>query len=308
MREITPQLTEALKRHFRDSVSRCDAFPVATYNDLMRMIAKLSYLNRDNLLFFRGQPKDYRNKAGASTLYPSLYRKNIVARSKLEYEFALLKALSALLVEETRKVDKKSADEIRRRQYIQWSLIQHYKVHETPLLDLTQSLRVACSFAQSRPKLAQAYVFVLGLPYLPNGISINPEQEIVNIRLLSVCPTLAMRPYFQEGFLAGTPDLTDNYDDKNELDFNRRLVAKFVIPNDDSFWENNAQRIPDSLLFPREDEDPMLRICSALREAVMKTEGMLFPPRSSGTEEDEEGGKTGDAADELAARLRRRLG
>jgi hypothetical protein len=296
MREITPQLPENLKRHFRDAVARSDAYPVATYNDLMRKIAELSYLNRDNLLFFRGQSEDFRNKAGASTLYPSIYRKNVLSKGRLEFEFALLKELSALLIEETRKVDRKSADEIRRRQYIQWSLIQHYGVHETPLLDLTQSLRVASSFAQSRPEPAQGFVYVLGLPYLPNGISINSEQEIVNVRLLSACPALAMRPYFQEGFLAGTPDLTDNYDDKNELDFNRRLVAKFAIPNDEAFWEGKPQGVPAALLFPGEDEDPMLRICSSLREATMKNEGMLF------------GSGETDASDELAALLRRRLG
>jgi hypothetical protein len=296
MRETTPHLTDGLKRHFRESVSRGDAFPVATYNALMRLVAELSYLNRENLLFFRGQTEDYRNKAGASSLYPSLYRPNVLSKDKLEYEFALLKELSVLLVEETREVDRKSADEIRRRQYIQWTLIQHYGVHETPLLDITQSLRVACSFAQSRPEPAEVFVYVLGLPYLPNGISINSEQEIINIRLLSACPALAMRPYFQEGFLVGTPDLTDNYDDKNELDFNRRLVAKFVIPNDEGFWEGGLQRIPDYLLLPDESEDPMLRICSALREAAMKLEGMLFGSGSPG------------ASDELAARLRRRLG
>ena len=297
MKESTPLLTEALRRHFRDSVSRSDAFPVGTYNDLIRIVAELSYLNRDNLLFFRGQTEDFRNKAGASTLYPSLYRKNILFKGRLVDEFVLLKELSALLIEETRKVDKKAADEIRRRQYIQWSLLQHYQVHETPLLDLTQSLRVACSFAQSRPEPAQVFVYVFGLPYMPNGISINSEQEILNLRLLSVCPTFALRPYFQEGFLVGTPDLTDNYDNKNELDFNRRLVAKFAIPNDFSFWDKNLQRIPDELLFMDQDKDPMFKICSGLRAAVMKTEGMLF----------EEGENSG-VVDELATQLRRRLG
>ena len=296
MREITPQLTEDLRRHFGDAVARRDAYPIATYNALVRKIAELSYLNRDNLLFFRGQSRDFRNKAGASTLYPSLYRRNVLSKGKLEYEFDLLEELSALLIEETRKVDRKSADEIRRRQYIQWSLIQHYGVHETPLLDLTQSLRVACSFAQSGSGTTEGFVYVLGLPYLPNGISINSEQEIVNIRLLSTCPALAMRPYFQEGFLVGTPDLTDNYDDKNELDFNRRLVAKFKIPCAPGFWEGNPGRVPEELLFPGEDEDPMLKICTALREAVMKMDGLLF------------GSGSPDGSNDLAALLRRRLG
>lgn len=310
MREITPQLTEELRRHFGASVAKGEAYPLRRFNDLVRTVAELSYLNRDNLLFFRGQAEDHRNKAGASTLYPSLYRKNVLSRTRLAGEFSLLRVLSSLLVEETRKVDRRSADEIRRRTYVQWSLLQHYQVYETPLLDLTQSLRVACSFAQAAAAGASGspelrYVYVLGLPYLPNGIAINSEQEVVNVRLLSVCPALAMRPYFQEGFLVGTPDLTDNYDDKNELDFNRRLVAKFSIPADESFWDGGQRRIPDELLFPT--EDPMLQICTALSEAVARTEGTLFPLRAEG-ETDEGSLEAEGAVEELAARLRRGQG
>jgi len=296
MREATPQLTEALKRHFGDSVARPDAFPVPSYNELVKIVAELSYLNRDNLLFFRGQTRDHRNKAGASTLYPSLYRKNVISKAKLEYDFAVLKEISALLVEETKHHDRRAADEIRRKQYIQWSLIQHYEVYETPLLDLTQSLRVACSFAQADKDAKEAFVYVLGLPYMPNGISINSEQEIINIRLLSACPALALRPYFQEGFLVGTADLTDNYDDKNELDFNRRLIAKFAIPNDDRFWEGNLGKIPEELLFLDEKNDVMYKICSSIRGAVLMTEEMLFDNSEYSKE-----------ADALAAKLRRRL-
>jgi hypothetical protein len=296
MREMTPQLTEALKHHFQDSVPRHDAFPVATYDELMKIVAELSYLNRDNLLFFRGQARDHKNKAGASSLYPSLYRKNILTKAKLDYDFAVLKEISTLLVEETRKYDRRVADEIRRKLFIQWSIIQHYQVYETPLLDITQSLRVACSFAQSDTRNytqsgaqdhamtetqrgvsgGQVCIYALALPYMPNGISINSEQEIVNIRLLSACPPLALRPYFQEGFLVGTADITDNYDDKNELDFNRRLVAKFAIPADDSFWGGNPGRISEKLLFLDEGNDVMYKICASLRGAILRVEQTLF--------------------------------
>ncbi len=291
MKETAPQLTEALKHHFRDSVSKHDAFPVATYNELMKIVAELSYLNRDNLLFFRGQTRDHKNKAGATTLYPSLYRKNVISKAKLEYDFTVLKEISALLIGETKKYDRRAADEIRRKHYIQWALIQHYEVHETPLLDVTQSLRVACSFAQSseesNEKSAEAFVYVLGLPYMPNGISINSEQEIVNIRLLSVCPPLALRPYFQEGFLVGTTDITDNYDDKNELDFNRRLIAKFAIPNNAAFWNGNLHKIPEDLLFLDETNDTMHKICASIHGAVLQAEELLFDDSEYSREVDE---------------------
>ncbi|MGB4586063.1 MAG: FRG domain-containing protein [Rectinemataceae bacterium] len=307
MKEITPQLTEALKRHFTDSVTRQDAHPVDSYDELMRIVAELSYINRGNLLFFRGQAKDFRNKAGATTLYPSLYRKNVLTKARLEYDFAMLKEISILLVEETKRYDRRAADEIRRKQYIQWSLIQHYGVFETPLLDVTQSLRVACSFAQlgeggagagtgTAGAVPRSFVYILGLPYMPNGIAINSEEEIVNLRLLSACPPLALRPYFQEGFLVGTADITDNFDDKNELDFNRRLIAKFSIPGDDSFWNGNLGRLPRELLYLNEANDAMYRICSSLRGAVLKTEDMLFDADEYAAE-----------AEALTVKLRKRL-
>jgi len=60
-------------------------------------------------------------------------------------------------------------------------------------------LRVACSFATMDNENEFAYIFVFGLPYFTNRITINSEHDIINIRLLSICPPTALRPYFQEG-------------------------------------------------------------------------------------------------------------
>lgn len=54
--------------------------------------------------------------------------------------------------------------ELRQKRYIQWSILQHYEVVPTPLLDLTQSIRVACSFAQMRGTDSTCYVYVIGFP------------------------------------------------------------------------------------------------------------------------------------------------
>jgi hypothetical protein len=86
---------------------------------------------------------------------------------------------------------------------LQWSILQHYEVCDTPLLDLKQSLRVAASFALNWTS-SEGYIFVFALPY-PNGtISYFSEEELVIVRLLSVCPSEALRPHFQEGYLVGT--------------------------------------------------------------------------------------------------------
>lgn len=115
-------------------------------------------------------------------------------------------------------------------------------------------MRVACSFAQPDNDAEDGYVYVFGLPYLSNRISINTEHNIINVRLLSICPPDAIRPYFQDGYLAGTEDILDDYDNKQELDFRRRLIAKFRIPNSPQFWGNGFSKLPEAVLYPQADE------------------------------------------------------
>ena len=91
----------------------------------------------------------------------------------------------------------------------------------------------------------------------------------MNIRLLSICPPSALRPHFQEGFLAGTTDVTWDFDNKTELDFRNRLIAKFSIPSGTKFWGRGFNSIPKESLYPNNDR--VLAICDGLRESL-KTE------------------------------------
>lgn len=210
-------------------------FEVANFRGLVEHVARLAYANADELLFFRGQDKDYQSKAGGTTLYPAIYRGDSLAARELRHRFDLLDQAARLLVERFKAAKIDGHRELRQKRYIQWSILQHYEVVPTPLLDLTQSLRVACSFAQLRSTDPTCYVYVLGLPYLTNRISINSEHDIVNVRLLSICPPSALRPYFQEGYLAATADVSTEFDSKTELDFRNRLIATFAIPRAKTF-------------------------------------------------------------------------
>jgi hypothetical protein len=157
--------------------------------------------------------------------------------------------------------------EVARKKYIHWSILQHYEVVATPLLDVTHSLRVACSLAQYGSSDPTCYVYVLGLPFTSNRISLNSEEDIVNIRLLSICPPDALRPYFQEGYMVGTPDVTFDFDSKTELDFRNRLIAKFAIPRAQShFWRGGFAAIPEEALYPRKDR--MKQLCAEIAAAV----------------------------------------
>lgn len=267
MRTIKPELTPELARQLGNvPPPKADAVSVATYRELMEQVAQLAYANKDHLLFFRGQGRDYKNKAGASSFYPSIYRGERLSREELALRFDVLEGSARRLVDAFQRESFPGANEIKKRKYIQWSILQHYEVCPTPLLDFTQSVRVACSFAMLDPDGDDAYVYCFGLPYLTNRISVNSEQDLVNIRLLSICPPDALRPYFQEGYLAGTDEVTTDYDSKDELDFNRRLIATFRIPRGDGFWGADFQPIPRTALYP--DGDRMLALCDGIRDEI----------------------------------------
>ena len=253
MREITPILTPELGRHTKGNVVKGEPYVVQRYSDLVKHIARLAYLNKDYLLFYRGQGLLFRNKAGGATFYPPIYRGDQLDRETIDSRFRLLERASLRLRELFIKGAIDGHQEVARKRLIQWSILQHYQVCATPLLDLTHSIRVACSFAQAAARGRKAYVSVFGLPYVTNRISSNSEHDLVLVRLLSICPPAALRPYFQEGYLAGTADVTADYEDKSELDFNRRLVAQFEIPSGSSFWGAGLSRVGDNELFPPED-------------------------------------------------------
>lgn len=270
MRRIQPELTDELLSHFGDptKVGSIEPFPVSTFRELVEHTAKLAFKNKDHLIFYRGQATDYKNKAGNSTFYPSIYRGDYLPIRELTNRFDILDGASKALVDLFEREKIEGYKELKRRKAVQWSVLQHYEVCHTPYLDFTHSLRVACSFATINNNDDFAYIFVFGLPYLTNRITINSEHDIINIRLLSICPPTALRPYFQEGYLAGTDDITTNYDAKTELDFNNRLLAKFKIPNTKAFWGKGFDQIPEKSLYP--DKDPIFKLCQQIKDIADK--------------------------------------
>lgn len=283
MREIEGQIFTHLnlttgKSSEKIDVATTEPLLVETFIELVKKIATLSFHNKDHLLFFRGQKRDHLNRKNNSSFYPSIYRtKNGENLSKelLAIRFKKLEQASNLLVKKFQEHNiTESYSELKKRKLIQWSILQHYEVCDTPLLDLTQSIRVACSFALKN-EYEFGYIFVFGLPYITNRITNNSEQDIVNIRLINICPPQALRPYFQEGFLVGTPDIMNEYEDRSELDFKRRLIAKFKIPNNKSFWSD--QKSLEKYLMPEDDQIELL--CKEITETLKQENNIesMFP-------------------------------
>ncbi|MBN2502003.1 MAG: hypothetical protein JXB38_14570, partial [Anaerolineales bacterium] len=101
MRKIKDgQLTDEIKSFIgKNEVEKAEAFPLSTYRQLVEHVAKLAYLNKDHLLFFRGQGRDFRNRNGSSTFYPTIYRGDYLIQREVRHRFRLLDHASRKLRE-----------------------------------------------------------------------------------------------------------------------------------------------------------------------------------------------------------------
>lgn len=249
-----------------------EAVDVSSYLDLATKIAELQYKNRDFVLLFRGQRRDYVNRKRYTSLKPGLFRpangENPIG-AVLGNRFHRLSTAEASLVQAYQAEGLPGLTKLKRQPILRWSILQHYEVCDTPLLDVTHSIRIAASFA-SEGATNEAYVYVLGVPNLSGAITASAEAGIQIVRLSSVCPPTALRPHIQEGYLLGEyPDMV-GYDQKqhyqaHEIDFGRRLVAKFRF-DPTTFWSDPLfPKIERHALYP-DQLDPLFRITQPIKQ------------------------------------------
>ena len=251
------------KRYTNKDIRKISPVKISTFRELVQSVARIANHNPDYSLFFRGQSKDYKLNSGSSSFYPTIFRSpgRSLQISELTNRYHLLEKCSNELIIELEKLKIDNINKLRKFPELAWSILQHYEVCGTPLLDLTHSLRVAASFALNNAK-SNAYIFIFALPY-PNGtISYFTEEELLNVRLLSACPSKALRPHFQEGYLVGSFPARAK---KKQpfLDFGRRLIAKIQIPKN-GFWGKDFHAIPQCALYPTNDD--VENICTIIKD------------------------------------------
>jgi FRG domain-containing protein len=257
-------------------IRRTGAYSVSNYMDLARKVAELQFLNRDHVLLFRGQRTDHRSRTGATTLKPSLFRPvNGLNPDQMELQrrFSVLNEAERLLTGEFAQQHQPGGDQLNKQQVLRWSILQHYEICPTPLLDVTHSLRIAASFA-SVAGGDTAFVFVIGVPNLSGAVTASAEAGVQIIRLSSVCPPAAIRPHIQEGYLLGEYPEMKGYDQKRhfahfEIDFGRRLVAKFKF-NPRRFWRNrDFPRVKRNALYP-DAKDPIFNLTRHVKDSLQQ--------------------------------------
>lgn len=226
-------------------------FQVSNYIELAAKVAELQFRNRSYVLLFRGQSGDYKTSKGLTSLKPSIFRTispgRPLSKTLVQHRYKCLEIAENKLAERFESLARLGRQRIQRQRLLRWSILQHYEVCSTPVLDVSQSLRVAASFASDRIS-DESFVFVLGVPNISGAVTASAEAGIQVVRLSSVCPPSALRPHIQEGYLIGqypdiaTPDQKQHYK-PYQLDFGLRLIGKFRF-NSQSFWE-------DSPMFPQ---------------------------------------------------------
>ncbi len=244
-----------------------------SFFELSKKVAEIQFTNRDLHLLYRGQPVDYKTKnKGASLLKASIFRLEggkLPTSAVIRNRFKLLRQKEReLLIEynQYKKAKLPGVERLRRYRSIRWAILQHYDVCATPLLDVTQSLRVAASFAMLSNQSEEGFIYVFGVPSVSGAVTASSEAGLQILRLSSACPPDAARPHLQEGYLLGEyPELSDldehNTYEYHELDFGRRLVAKFKFNPFDFRDSGKFVPLDNTDFFPNVIDDPLREIC-----------------------------------------------
>jgi hypothetical protein len=262
---------ESRFRAVTDHLVRSDkGVEVGSYPELVEKIAELSFYNPEHVLLFRGQSADWFNIRGNTSIKPTIFRPVRGSRSspgllELRERYLRLAEADRIMAQEFSFSGRRR---VTRYRILRWAILQHYEVCATPLLDVTHSLRVAASFATDQPGESQPVLYVLGVPALSGSVTSSSEQGFQIIRLSSICPPEARRPYFQEGYLLGEyPDLVTMDEKQNyeayEIDFGRRLLAKFRLAVPD-FWSSDYPALPMTALYP-DQRDPLVDFTDKLK-------------------------------------------
>jgi hypothetical protein len=249
---------------------------VTSFLELAKKVADLQFRNREHVLLFRGQNNDFFSGKDLTMLRPSIFRHpiphKIPGEAELTRRFEKLERAEQALVQRYEIAGLLKPELLKRQRILRWSILQHYHVCGTPLLDVTHSLRIAASFA-SLKATADAFVFVLGVPNLSGAITASAEAGLQIVRLSSVCPPTAVRPHIQEGYLLGEyPDIS-KYGQKAlyhayEIDFGRRLVAKFRF-DPQTFWKPDTfPKVEEQDLTPHAIDDPLSKLADEVRKAL----------------------------------------
>lgn len=229
-------------------------YSVTSFRDLVGLVAELASNNPEMNLYYRGQTEDYRDQNQRTKIYPSLYRpragKSNLQPVTIQKRIKSLREAIDLMRRKHRVLGLPATPLSHHDEYYQ-ALLQHYELRATPLIDISVSLRVAASFALDG-NVPEAFLYVVNLPLPTGSISHFVDPNMVLIRLQSVCPPVALRPHYQEGYLVG--QLRSQAQKLVGDNLAKRVVGKYRLLNPrGAFWDQDFPAIPRNALLPAND-------------------------------------------------------
>jgi hypothetical protein len=110
-----------------------EGYEVRSFPDLVRNVARLSFYNRDQVLLFRGQNKDHRNRKGNTTIQPKIFRGRYDPALKpwsatLSNRYERLARAESLLVDAWSEQKLPEKQRIERHRSLRWAVLQHYEI------------------------------------------------------------------------------------------------------------------------------------------------------------------------------------
>lgn len=239
-------------------ISKKPCHKISTYEELLEKVSSLNFYNPSLQIVFRGQNRDYYSKNDdgkpvRSNLYPSLLRSLPIAILKRQEQ--IRKRVDVLEKAESLLKERLKVGYIHKHRLVRWAILQHYEICQTPLLDVTNSLQTALSFALNNNR-NEGYLYVLGLPYSTGPITVSVESMTQIVDLSKLCPPEAARPHFQHGLLIGDyPIGLDSeelvkHSPRVSANFSCRLLTKFHLSNTRSWVGKLFTPIPQEVLFP----------------------------------------------------------
>ena len=257
---------QKIERISNQRIRESEGLFVKNYFDMMRLISTIQFRNQEYVLLFRGQKNDYKER-NLSSIRPRIFRK--LSKSPASRAPALgdslAKRFRKLRLAENYLIDSfrgrgEAKQKISRQRIVRWSILQHYEICDTPLLDVSQSARIAASFA-SLDEQRKCYFYIFGIPTISGGITASAEAGIQIARLSSMCPPEAIRPHLQEGYLLGEyPELGDPEQaelyEHHEIDFALRLIAKFSFDSEVFWKDRDFPPVSKDALLPDQLRDP----------------------------------------------------
>lgn len=257
--------------------TRVTLAPIRTFAELAECASFLQVMNKRHVLYFRGTRSDYWKCTSFPGLdLPSMLRPLSVSKALDTHLLRSRWENLKVQAEDWKNLLQKDHPRRRTLEYYPetiWAIQQHYKdllpprLHEgadaraqSMFLDVTQSLRVAATFALDGREHAKehAYVSVVALPQTTSSITYEADEQLQLIRLSSVCPPKALRPQLQEAYLVGRfphPTLEQLEKEISKIErleerysLRRRTIAIIPIEVNDSFWGEHGMLSPSALL------------------------------------------------------------